>query len=72
MEIQNLHRDALHSLMFDTPGDGRGAPVGYQIRVSVWESLKVMAKVDTGHTEGNSEKEEGRDAESASQADGNR
>lgn len=30
-----------------------------------------MAKRDTGHTEGNSEKEEGRDAESASQADGN-
>lgn len=37
----------------------------------MWESLKVIAKRDTGHTEGNSEKEEGRDAESASQADGN-
>lgn len=45
-------------------------PVGYQILV--WESLRVMAKRDTGHTEGNSEKEEGRDAGSASQADGNR
>lgn len=31
-----------------------------------------MAKRDPGHTEGSSEKEEGRDAKSASQAEGTR
>lgn len=35
----------------------------------MWESLKGTAKGDPGHTEGSSEKEKGRDAESASQAE---
>lgn len=46
-------------------------PVGYQIRILVWVSKKVMAKGHTGYTEFNPEKQEGRETEAASQSDEN-
>lgn len=60
----------MHSLTFDMPGDGGGGTCWIpDIGVG---KLKGHGKGGTGHTKCNSEKEEGRDAQSAGQSDGNR
>lgn len=72
VEIQRLHEDGLHNLMFDRPRDGNMIGTCWIQDQDIGAGKKKdMAKGDTGYTEFNPEKGEGRQTEAASQSDEN-